>query len=176
MNKGQPREQRQVIERAVEAGITYFDTAPNYGDGLSETNLGRAIRELGVRDRVMIGTKVGLLEADMVEPERAVRRIFEASLERLRVERVDLLFLHSQVRLTPDERSISLAGAHVAARLFDQIKMDGRRRSQRIYRARRRGRGQESGSRRTLRYAAGLLQRRQPERWLRGAERRTAGL
>ena len=125
MNKGQPREQRRVIERAVEAGITYFDTAPNYGDGLSETNLGRAIRELGVRDRVMIGTKVGLLEADMVEPERAVRRIFEASLERLRVERVDLLFLHSQVRLTPDERSISLAGAHVAARLFDQIKMDG---------------------------------------------------
>jgi len=74
----------------------------------------------------MIGTKVGLVESDMVDPERAVRTIFEASLERLRIERVDLLFLHSQVRLTPDERSISLAGAHVATRLFDQIKMEGR--------------------------------------------------
>ena len=125
MNRGQPREQRQIIERAVDAGITYFDTAPNYGGGLSETNLGRAIRELGVRDRVMIGTKVGLVETDMVEPERALRTILEASLERLGVERVDLLFLHSQIRLRPDERSISLAGAHVAARVFDQIKMDG---------------------------------------------------
>jgi aryl-alcohol dehydrogenase-like predicted oxidoreductase len=126
MNRGQPREQRQAVERAVDAGITYFDTAPNYGDGLSEANLGRVIRELGVRDQVMIGTKVGLLETDMVEPERALRTIFEASLERLGVERVDLLFLHSQVRLAPDERSISLAGAQVATRLFDQIKVQGR--------------------------------------------------
>jgi aryl-alcohol dehydrogenase-like predicted oxidoreductase len=125
MNRGQPREQRQVIERAVDAGITYFDTAPNYGDGLSEANLGRVIRELGVRDQVLIGTKVGLLEKDLVEPGRTVRTIFEASLERLRVERVDLLFLHSQIRLRPDERSISLAGAFEATRLFDQIKVGG---------------------------------------------------
>jgi aryl-alcohol dehydrogenase-like predicted oxidoreductase len=126
MNRGHPREQLQIIERAVDAGITYFDTAPNYGEGLSERNLGRAVRELGVRDQVMIGTKVGLVERDMVDPERALRTILEASLERLGVERVDLLFLHSQIRLTPDERSISLAAAHVATRLFDQIKMDGR--------------------------------------------------
>src|SRR5207248_9736349 len=64
MVKGTPAEQQAAVERAVAAGITYFDTAPNYGDGLSEANLGRAIREAGVRDGVLVGTKVGLLEPD----------------------------------------------------------------------------------------------------------------
>jgi aryl-alcohol dehydrogenase-like predicted oxidoreductase len=126
MNKGEQREQRQIVERAVEAGITYFDTAPNYGDGRSETNLGRVIRDLRVRDQVQIGTKVGLLEADMGQPERTLRAIFEASLQRLGLERVDVLVLHSRVRPIGDEGSISLGGAQAAAALFEQVKAEGR--------------------------------------------------
>jgi aryl-alcohol dehydrogenase-like predicted oxidoreductase len=126
MNKGEPREQRAIVERAIEAGITYFDTAPNYGEGLSETNLGRVIRDLGVRDQVLIGTKVGLLEPDTADPEAALRTIFEGSLQRLAMDRVDLLVLHSRVRYEPDERSISLRGADAAATIFDLVQAEGK--------------------------------------------------
>jgi aryl-alcohol dehydrogenase-like predicted oxidoreductase len=44
--RGTPQEQVAVIARALELGVTYFDTAAQYGDGLSEQNLGRALREL----------------------------------------------------------------------------------------------------------------------------------
>ena len=125
MNKGDPREQRAIVERAVDAGITYFDTAPNYGEGLSETNLGRVIRELGIRDRVQIGTKVGLLEPDVDTPEQSLRTIFDASLQRLGLERVDMLFLHSRVRSMPDAQSISSRGAHAVAAAFEQVKTQG---------------------------------------------------
>ncbi len=125
MNKGELREQCAIIERAVEAGITYFDTAPNYGEGHSETNLGRVLRELGIRDRVSIGTKVGLLEADMARPESTLRTIFEGSLGRLGVDHVDMLFLHSQVRVEPDSRSISTPHAHAMARLLTRMKTAG---------------------------------------------------
>jgi aryl-alcohol dehydrogenase-like predicted oxidoreductase len=125
MNKGEPREQCAVVERALEAGITYFDTAPNYGEGLSEINLGRVIRELGIRDRVRVGTKVSLLEADMARPDAALRAIFGGSLRRLGVDHVDMLFLHSQVRYQPDDRSISTAHAHVAATLLARLKAEG---------------------------------------------------
>jgi len=125
MNKGEPAEQRAIVERAVAAGITYFDTAPNYGEGLSESNLGRVIRELGVRDQVLVGTKVGLLESD-TDPEAALRTIFEGSLRRLETDRVDLLFLHSQVRPEADARSISLRRAEEAADVFDRMRAEGR--------------------------------------------------
>ena len=125
MNKGDLREQRAIVERAVDAGITYFDTAPNYGEGLSEMNLGRVIRELDIRDRVQIGTKVGLLERDMADPEAALRTIFESSLRRLGVEHVDMLFLHSQVRVEPDDRSISAPHARAVASILGKLKSEG---------------------------------------------------
>src|SRR5215216_3385395 len=126
MNKGEPREQRAIVERAIEAGITYFDTAPNYGDGLSETNLGRVIRDLGVRDQVLISTKAGLLERDMTNPEAALRSIVDGSLRRLGLHSVDLLFLHSRVQPEPDERSISLRGADALADVFDVMRAEGK--------------------------------------------------
>ncbi len=44
--KGDPAEQRRAVARALDAGITYYDTASSYGDGKSEENLGRVLREL----------------------------------------------------------------------------------------------------------------------------------
>src|SRR5690348_15619510 len=58
MVRGDAAEQQQAVRRALDAGITYFDTAAQYGDGASETNLGRVMRELGTWSRVVVGTKV----------------------------------------------------------------------------------------------------------------------
>ena len=56
MVRGTPVEQREAIHRALELGVNYFDQAPDYGDGLSETNLGRALKDLGAHP--YITTKV----------------------------------------------------------------------------------------------------------------------
>ena len=48
--RGDRDEARRAVERAIESGITYFDTAASYGDGLSEKNLGEILRELGAED------------------------------------------------------------------------------------------------------------------------------
>src|SRR5947208_9548269 len=73
-----------AVRRAFELGITFFDTAPTYGDGASERLLGRALN--ADRDRVAIATKVG--------PRHDARRSLEASLRRLATEYVDLIQLH----------------------------------------------------------------------------------
>ena len=49
MVKGTATEQDRAIGRAIDQGITYFDTASAYGDGVSESNLGRALKALGAK-------------------------------------------------------------------------------------------------------------------------------
>jgi aryl-alcohol dehydrogenase-like predicted oxidoreductase len=56
--------QRAVIKRAVEAGVNWFDTATTYGDGQSESNLGRVLEELGAASHVHVATKVRLVGDD----------------------------------------------------------------------------------------------------------------
>ena len=73
-----------AVRLALERGVTFFDTAPTYGDGVSETILGRALKP--ARERVAIATKVG--------PEGDPRVSLEASLRRLQSEYVDLVQLH----------------------------------------------------------------------------------
>src|SRR5512144_1024522 len=58
MVRGTPADQERAIARATELGINYFDTAPIYGDTLSEQNLGRALR--AARGEVVVGTKFRL--------------------------------------------------------------------------------------------------------------------
>ncbi len=78
------RDRLAAVHRAVELGITFFDTAPTYGDGASESLLGRALK--ADRDGVAIATKVG--------PRDDPRRSLEASLRRLATDYVDLVQLH----------------------------------------------------------------------------------
>ncbi len=102
MVRGDPAEQTRAVARALEAGVTYFDTAPSYGDGRSEENLGRALRELGAWERVVVGTKVRVDPADLARPGAArttIRRSAEQSLRRLGRDAVDLLQLHNRVSL-----------------------------------------------------------------------------
>ena len=111
MVRGDPADQQRAIARALDAGITYFDTAPSYGDGRSEENLGRVLHDLTAWNRVVIGTKVRLTLEERSDPISAIRRSLEQSLHRLRRESVDLLQLHNPIaaerddrgRLTPDE-------------------------------------------------------------------------
>jgi aryl-alcohol dehydrogenase-like predicted oxidoreductase len=95
MVRGTPAEQERAVARAVELGINYFDTAPLYGDGESEKNLGRVLRTL--RPDVVVGTKFRLATAEGGRIAPAVRASLEASLGRLRLERVDLLQLHNLI-------------------------------------------------------------------------------
>ena len=76
----------QTVRRAVELGVTYFDSAPGYGRGRSEEMFGRGLQ--GQRDGVIVATKVTGDDAD------AVRRSVEASIERLQVDQIDVLQYH----------------------------------------------------------------------------------
>lgn len=105
-----------VVQRAWDAGIRYFDTAPHYGFGLSEKRLGAALAQFDPGGKAIISTKVGrrldprpdadlsALRQAFVSPEPyesvfdysydAVMRSYEASLKRLRRERIDILYAH----------------------------------------------------------------------------------
>lgn len=97
MVRGDPAEQTRAVAQALEAGITYFDTAPLYGDGRSEENLGRVLRELNAWGRVVVGTKVRLRPEELGDARAAIRRSIEASLRRLGHDTVDLLQLHNAI-------------------------------------------------------------------------------
>jgi len=125
-----------VIERAWDAGIRFFDTAPLYGHGLAELRLGKVLRQKP-RDEFTLATKVGrLLRADVPpEPGQAFRgtppvnptfdfsydgvmRSFEESLERLGLDRVDIVHIHD-----PDNHyDEALNGAY---RALDRLRADG---------------------------------------------------
>ncbi len=91
------RESLATIDRAIELGVTLFDTAEAYGPFTNEELLGRALK--GRRDRVILATKFGwqieggkLVRADS-RPEH-VKEVAEASLRRLGTDRIDLLYQH----------------------------------------------------------------------------------
>jgi aryl-alcohol dehydrogenase-like predicted oxidoreductase len=94
---GDHKEMMRVVARAVELGITYFDTARSYGNGMSEANLGMVLEE--IKPNVLVGTKVQLGAADLEGIEQAVVASAEGSLRRLRRDHIDLLQLHNPIAL-----------------------------------------------------------------------------
>jgi L-galactose dehydrogenase/L-glyceraldehyde 3-phosphate reductase len=96
MVRGDPADQERTIARAIAAGVNYFDTAVQYGDGESERNLGRVLQNLKPANAV-VGTKVRLPEADFGRIADAVVKSLEGSLARLRLDRVDILHLHNPI-------------------------------------------------------------------------------
>src|ERR1017187_2575322 len=88
-----------TIKRAVELGVNFFDTADMYGWGRSEEVLGRALKEVGGRDRLHIATKVGFWYDDQGkrtfnESKAYILRACDASLRRLQTDRVELYQCH----------------------------------------------------------------------------------
>ena len=95
MIKGEPNERVRAVARAMELGINYFDTAPAYGDGQSERNLGKVLKEL--RADVYVGTKVRPEAEQLRDIKGAVIRAVEESLKLLDRECIDLIQLHNHI-------------------------------------------------------------------------------
>ena len=98
--KGDPQEQIRVVERALELGINYFDTSPDYGKGLAETNIGRAMREIGFRP--VLTTKVEVMPDELDHIADAVVESVDESLGRLRVDHVDVVQIHNPPSMETD--------------------------------------------------------------------------
>jgi aryl-alcohol dehydrogenase-like predicted oxidoreductase len=105
---------RRVVEAALDAGITFFDTAESYGDGDSERFLGAALGER--RAEVVLATKFGWAPGDLPggSPER-VRRAIEGSLERLGTDVIDLYYYHRPDGVTPLAETLGAMQELVAA-------------------------------------------------------------
>ena len=95
MVRGDAKTRRDAVARALELGVDYFDTAPAYGDTLSERNLGETLRALGAKP--VIATKIALELGELSDIPGAVARSVEASIARLGVKRVDLVQLHNRI-------------------------------------------------------------------------------
>lgn len=91
--KGTAADQERAAARAIEAGINYFDTAPVYGNGESERNLGRALKAL--KADVVVGTKVRLGSQHRADVGAAIVQGMEDSLKRMGRDHVDLFQLHN---------------------------------------------------------------------------------
>ena len=85
-----------ILGSAADAGVTFFDTADVYGNGRSETLIGRFLKERGNAETIFVATKLG--RGSGMYPngytEKSVRAATEASLKRLGVEALDLTQLH----------------------------------------------------------------------------------
>ena len=103
-------ESRDILKRAWDAGINFFDTADYYSLGVSEEVVGRALRDFAPRDRVVIATKVFYpLTNDPEDGGLSRRHIMKAiddSLRRLGVEYVDLYQIHRYDPAVPIEETL----------------------------------------------------------------------
>ncbi|HEY0592241.1 MAG TPA: aldo/keto reductase [Thermoanaerobaculia bacterium] len=113
-------EARPFFARALEAGINFFDTADAYSVGVSEAIVGRAVRELTSRHKVVIATKV-FFKMDPTDPNSgglSRKHIFDAidaSLRRLGTDYVDLYQIHRFDPTTPIEETLEALDAVVRA-------------------------------------------------------------
>jgi len=114
------RESLVAIERALDLGVTFFDTADVYGRGRSEELLGRALA--GRRDDVVISTKVGLWDShvdrkpNIYSDPKLIRECCEASLRRLQTDHVDVYLCH----LWWDENTEAFL------EVFEQLRQEGK--------------------------------------------------
>lgn len=101
----------EQIKMATEAGVNFFDTANIYSEGLSETMIGQAIKNLEInRDDLVLGTKVrgriGSGQNDLGLSKKHIIQQVEASLKRLGTDYIDLYQIHTIDPLTPLEETI----------------------------------------------------------------------
>jgi len=128
MVRGDPLDQERTVARAIAAGVNYFDTAVQYGDGESEKNLGRVLQRLKPKN-VAVGTKVRLQPGQFGRVADAVTASLEASLARLGLERVDIFHLHNPITAMEGGSALSVRqvlGDVVPA--FERLRQQGKTR------------------------------------------------
>ena len=107
MVRGAPADQERAVARALDAGINYFDAAAAYGNGASETNVGRVLKAL--KPEIFLSTKFTIRAESRGDIAGAVQRSLEASLKRLGRDGVDLLQLHNRIAAGGDDRPLEAA-------------------------------------------------------------------
>jgi len=116
-----------ALRRAIMGGINWIDTAPIYGNGASEETIGRHLESLVPRPQ--ISTKVRLEAEDMESIPTAILRSLEASLTRLRSQKVELFQLHNHIGTTLGGRAAvsveQVLGRGGVADTFDKLKSHG---------------------------------------------------
>lgn len=100
--------QAAVVQRAIDVGINWIDTAAGYGQGQSEASLGRALQSLDA-SKLHVATKVRVTPAGCDDPADEVRRSVEESLQRLQLPRVTLLQLHNAITPVRGEEAASIS-------------------------------------------------------------------
>jgi aryl-alcohol dehydrogenase-like predicted oxidoreductase len=104
-----PDQARALLHRAIDLGVTLFDTAALYGFGANETLLGEALQG-GLRQRIVLTSKCGLHGVDnkrVIDNRPAtLKASCDTSLQRLRTDVIDLLYLHRFDRAVPIEDSV----------------------------------------------------------------------
>ena len=108
------QESYTTIRKAIDLGITTFDTAPIYGLGVSEEVLGQAIKDSGCRDRVVLATKAGLEWTNNKVVRNSslpcLAQELEDSLRRLQTDVIDLYQIHWPDPLEPIEETAAFLG------------------------------------------------------------------
>jgi aryl-alcohol dehydrogenase-like predicted oxidoreductase len=125
MVKGDAAEQERAAALALEHGVNFFDTAPGYGDGASEINLGRLLKKL--KPKALIGTKVRIVSADRGRIAARIGEALDESLKRMDRDHVDLFQLHNP--LTSDAGGETLSAAHVLGEVvpaFEKLRNAGK--------------------------------------------------
>ena len=126
MVRGAAAEQERAVARALELGVDYFDTAPAYGDGASEENLGRVLRALG-RPRAFVSTKFTIRHDEETRIGEAIAASVETSLERLGLPHLDLLQMHNRIARDGADRALApelVLGEVVPA--LERLKREGK--------------------------------------------------
>ncbi len=108
-----PAQSEAIIGHALDLGINFFDTANSYSAGTSEQYLGRALKKLTARDKVIIATKVYFNEGHL--SKEAINREIEGSLQRLGTDYVDLYIIHRFDTTTPMEETMEALDGLVRA-------------------------------------------------------------
>ena len=107
----------RIVDRCLDAGINFFDTANIYNKGVSETIVGKALA--GRRDKVILATKVRFKMGEAPDEEglsrAAMRKALEASLRRLKTDYVDLYYLHMPDYAAPIEETLETMQEFVRA-------------------------------------------------------------
>lgn len=125
MTKGAPEDQLRAIEHALEIGVNFIDTAALYGDGASETNVGRILKQL--KPDVILGTKVRVADHEKQTIGQAITQSLEHSLLRLQRDHVDLLQLHNSISDAGQDRDLTAdVVLNEVVPVFEQLKREGK--------------------------------------------------
>ena len=98
------KETEKIISHALDRGINFFDTANTYSKGTSEEYLGKALKKLVARDKVVIASKVYFNEGRL--SRKAIMREIDGTLERLGTDYLDLYIIHRYDYDTPIEETL----------------------------------------------------------------------